>query len=525
MTVFTVANQAQLLSALASAEGGDTIALEDGHYGSMRISDDFASNVTIRSEKPLGATISNLELFGASNLTFDGINFASGGNGGHGRGIVSIERQAENIAIVNSEVHGNEDGNYSYLGHYGLYVRESDNIKLQSNNIHDVSCGIVVFGTTGSSLKGNTIDYIGHDAMKLGGLHHTEIVDNRHLGHHYPQPATVHADFIQFQGSSADVHIEGNVYLAQTTAWLQGIFANNGVYENFTVENNIIHTGMMRGISFSEGSGIVIRNNTVLHTANDGHPETKIFAPAGSIVENNITATKATGGTRGSNITLQITEPGEPYYVEDHFVNGAAGKGLDLADLRPVKGSLAETSGAAARLKELLGDTPAPEKPIPWPADYEVAINAGGGATGDFGKDAGFTGGAAYATREAIARTTADVLYQTVRFGNFNYGSAVANGDYAVTLKFAEIYHNAPDKRLFDVEAEGELVLDNVDVFRMAGGKNKAWDATIEVEVADGRLELDFISVKNYANVSAIEIAPVEADNSTLLSSNSFDVL
>lgn len=79
--------------------------------------------------------------------------------------------------------------------------------------------------------------------------------------------------------------------------------------------------------------------------------------------------------------------------------------------------------------------------------------------------------------------------------------------------------------RLFDVKAEGELVLDNVDIFRMAGGKNKAWDAPIEVEVIDGRLDLDFISVKNYAKVVAIEIAPVEGNHSALLTSDGFDIL
>ena len=83
MTTTTVKNQAELLGALDRASGGDTIVLKDGHYGSLKLTADFSSTVTIRAEDRLGATISGLDLFGATNLTFDGINFYSGGNGGH----------------------------------------------------------------------------------------------------------------------------------------------------------------------------------------------------------------------------------------------------------------------------------------------------------------------------------------------------------------------------------------------------------------------------------------------------------
>ena len=52
-------------SALNGASGGDTIVLKDGHYGSLKLTADFASTVTIRAEDHLGATISGLDLSGA----------------------------------------------------------------------------------------------------------------------------------------------------------------------------------------------------------------------------------------------------------------------------------------------------------------------------------------------------------------------------------------------------------------------------------------------------------------------------
>ena len=70
----------------------------------------------------------------------------------------------------------------------------------------------------------------------------------------------------------------------------------------------------------------------------------------------------------------------------------------------------------------------------------------------------------------------------------------------------AEIYWDAAGKRVFDVKAENKVVLDNFDIFRAAGGKNVAHDKTFTVEVTDGRLDLDFVSLVNNAKVSAIAV-------------------
>ena len=61
-------------------------------------------------------------------------------------------------------------------------------------------------------------------------------------------------------------------------------------------------------------------------------------------------------------------------------------------------------------------------------------------------------------------------------------------------------------QRLFDVKAENRVVLDNYDVFREAGGKNVAHDESFEVTVTDGRLDLEFISVRDNAKIGGIEI-------------------
>lgn len=59
------------------------------------------------------------------------------------------------------------------------------------------------------------------------------------------------------------------------------------------------------------------------------------------------------------------------------------------------------------------------------------------------------------------------------------YDNAQERMEYRITLKLAEIYHNAAGARIFDVHVDGQLFLDDFDTFKEAGGKNIAIDTTI----------------------------------------------
>ncbi|TNC74607.1 Ig-like domain-containing protein [Rubellimicrobium roseum] len=144
-------------------------------------------------------------------------------------------------------------------------------------------------------------------------------------------------------------------------------------------------------------------------------------------------------------------------------------------------------------------------------ATLVAAVNAGGpaftAADGDaHAADQFFTGGKAYKKVAAIAGTVDDALYQTERFGNFTYAVPVENGTYEVTLKFAEIFFSAAGQRVFDVAAEGQVVINDLDIWSAAGGKNIAYDVPVTVQVSDGVLNLQFINGIENAKVNAIEI-------------------
>jgi len=68
---------------------------------------------------------------------------------------------------------------------------------------------------------------------------------------------------------------------------------------------------------------------------------------------------------------------------------------------------------------------------------------------------------------------------------------------YRVRLHFADPDNASPDKRVFDVLIEGEKVLENFDIFREAGGRNRSLVRAFEgVEVDDGKVTLAFTSAQ-----------------------------
>ena len=72
----------------------------------------------------------------------------------------------------------------------------SNNVTFRNNDVHDVDSGIVIFGSSGSEISGNKIDYFGRDAMKFAGLRSSEIQDNISYGKVYKtrdRPYRLHA--------------------------------------------------------------------------------------------------------------------------------------------------------------------------------------------------------------------------------------------------------------------------------------------------------------------------------------------
>jgi len=166
-----------------------------------------------------------------------------------------------------------------------------------------------------------------------------------------------------------------------------------------------------------------------------------------------------------------------------------------------------------------------------------VRINAGGvaqtisgttwGACSSASNCSGYVSGGGYAYSEndtitGIPANMNNAIFQSEwtggQFGGtpvaagqsaFKFDFPVTNGSYNVRLHFAELNKHAVGARVFDVNVEGgTLELPSFDIYKEAGGIDKAIVREFPVTVGDGKVTVDFIRRVENAKVSAIEILP-----------------
>ncbi len=152
-------------------------------------------------------------------------------------------------------------------------------------------------------------------------------------------------------------------------------------------------------------------------------------------------------------------------------------------------------------------------------------MNAGGPAYTDpqgrgWAADTNFTGGSTYGDSHPIANTDAEALYQSERYGAFQYQFAVPNGTYQLRLKFAELYFTGPGQRIFNVLINGQTALSNFDVFAQAGGAFRAVDRELPVTTSNGQIVIQFSPLTDNPQISAIEIVPQNGGSGTTITWN-----
>ncbi len=131
-----------------------------------------------------------------------------------------------------------------------------------------------------------------------------------------------------------------------------------------------------------------------------------------------------------------------------------------------------------------------------------------------WGADRYFWGGRTIVSRYPVTADDEPALYNGDRYGNFTYYIPVAaNGQYAVTLRFAETNFGRENpggvgSRVFDVYCNGTVLLQNFDVFKEAGMACRGIKRTFHrlKPNAQGKLVLEFVPVVDYATVRAIEV-------------------
>jgi len=139
--------------------------------------------------------------------------------------------------------------------------------------------------------------------------------------------------------------------------------------------------------------------------------------------------------------------------------------------------------------------------------------------------DAYFKGGQFAASELPAIGTDDPELYETERWGHFSYAIPVTPGKYTLTLHFIEHgLHTAgqaefaglhPEKaaavaaRVFDVYCNGRAVVSHLNIADQVGSNQPLVRKIAGLEPnAQGKLLLEFVPLRQYATVSAIEVVP-----------------
>ena len=367
MQTITVSSLSGLYAALASATGGETIALAPGNYGNMflgaksKFDITFPSNVTITSADPGNpAVFTGLDIRDAANLTFDSVVFDY--TFAEGQPIYTKPFKisgGENITIRNSTFDGDVaqgvsavDDGFGYG--QGLSVRGTNNVTIEGNEFYNFHRGLVVGDGDNIAVTNNEIHSIRSDGMNFTGVQDVLIEGNYIHDFRRPPSSSDHADMIQFWTNgttrpTTDVTIRGNILDIGEGSPTQSIFMRNDMvdrglagpemfYRNVTIEDNLITNAHAHGITVGETAGLVIRQNSVLHAdggnqdGQDASVEIPRISVAGSSTDVTITGnvTAAISGATGQpgwsvrqNAYVQDQNPLDPGYYGDVFVSSS----------------------------------------------------------------------------------------------------------------------------------------------------------------------------------------------------------
>src|SRR6266576_1879699 len=96
-----------LAAAINTASPGDVILVHAGIYPHMRLSTQFASNVTVKAAPGEAVTLRGIELDGASFLTFKGFTIDSGSKSVDD---LLIDGATHDLMIASNSIHGGQFG-------------------------------------------------------------------------------------------------------------------------------------------------------------------------------------------------------------------------------------------------------------------------------------------------------------------------------------------------------------------------------------------------------------------------------
>ncbi|MFW6222178.1 MAG: InlB B-repeat-containing protein [Bacteroidota bacterium] len=107
----------------------------------------------------------------------------------------------------------------------------------------------------------------------------------------------------------------------------------------------------------------------------------------------------------------------------------------------------------------------------------------------------------------SISGTDDEELFQTERvYSVLAYDFPIPPGNYQIEMGFSELFFTSNNKRVFDVLAEGQVIVDNLDIHSEVGANAAYVTISDTINVTDGNLDIDFNDIKDQPKVSYIKI-------------------
>jgi parallel beta-helix repeat protein len=390
--IITVSTQAELLNALSSCGGGDTILLKAGNYGDLSLIDkpkfdlNFSSTVTIAAADPNDPpTVTKLDLRGAENLAFDNILF----DYTYKEGQPTWNRPfsvsgGENISFTGCTFDGDvasglKETDNGFPTGSGLYIRSSAGVTVDDCEVVNFYRGIVVSDSDELTITNNDVHGIRMDGMTFAAVQGVLIEGNNIHDFNRSMNSTDHSDMIQFWTSgttrpSTDIVIRDNILDIGKGEYTQSIFMRNELvdlgqagqemyYQNVVIEGNTIVNGHLHGIVVGETAGLTISNNSVLHSdgASTDGADSSVEIPRISVAETstNVTITQnATSSINGytdqadwnvsQNAFVQDQDQNAAGWYGDVFVTSTLNTSEGASAIRVIEGSLLTQMQAGA---------------------------------------------------------------------------------------------------------------------------------------------------------------------------------
>ncbi len=366
-TVKTVANAAQLISALQNASGETEIRLKPGNYGWVGITNiNPLAHVTITSDSATQhASIDMVQFRNSSNITVSELtlnHIPVNPLDGSGNAYVS---GSHDITFLHDEFFSAVDNNVNNDGG-GLEVVNSSRISVLDSKFHDLRWAMFAHESDHIVVAGNDVRWV-REGFDFAGDNYVTIDSNLFTAFH-PQlegPNPDHPDAIQFWTSASTgshhVVITNNAMLFAGSQPIEGIFvtAQSGVaaarHSDFVIADNVYYGQSRHGITTMQVDGVHITQNTVLSSPkyNDAY---QYLDPA-------IWTAETTGARVDHNISSWMVSERDVGRVASQNIDAwdrATGVGVSYATLfhhEPGSGSPAEwfvaKAGSAAAAQHI----------------------------------------------------------------------------------------------------------------------------------------------------------------------------